>query len=196
MQSASLVVALCLWVLLRVVFDYLAMFSAGLPSSVRLCFGQPCSPTRNGRFARPCDRSTYTYMPSGRSPARLVSFSRVPPGYRPKTKPRMAPLVEFVARRVPSASLPFHTVMLPRLSLAIRVVMPCRRDTGSLPHSRLSAQSANRIPACHSAQRSATLPASSLHVKPIQATSTVTNQPTRLKASAKQAEKLSLSDST
>ena len=35
--------------------------------------------TRNGRFARPCDRSTYTYMSSGRSPARLVSFSRVPP---------------------------------------------------------------------------------------------------------------------
>ena len=26
---------------------------------------------------------------------------------RPETKPRMAPLVEFVARRVPSASLPF-----------------------------------------------------------------------------------------
>ena len=60
------------------------MFSAGLPSSVRLCFGQPCSPTRNGRFARTCDRSTYTYMSSGRSPARLVSFSWVPPGFGPK----------------------------------------------------------------------------------------------------------------
>ena len=47
---------------------------------MRLCFGQPCSPLRNGRFARPCDRSAYTYTPSGRSPARLVSFSRVPPG--------------------------------------------------------------------------------------------------------------------
>ena len=95
---------------------------------------------------------------------------------RPKTKPRLAPLVEFVALRMPSASLPFHTAMLPRLSLAIRVVIPRRRNTGSLPHSRLSAQSANRIPACHSAQRSATLPASSLHVKPIQATTTVTNR--------------------
>ena len=82
---------------------------------------------------------------------------------RPETKPRVAPLVEFVALRVPSASLPFHTAMLPRLSLAIRVVMLRRRNTGSLPHSRLSAQSANRIPACHSAQRSVTLPASSLH---------------------------------
>ena len=94
---------------------------------------------------------------------------------RPETKPRVAPLVEFVAWRVPSASLPFHAVVLPRLSLAIRVVMPCRRDTGSLPHSRLSAQSANRIPACHSALRSATLPASSLHVKPLQAAATATN---------------------
>ena len=51
-----------------------------MPVNVRLCFGQPCSPTRNGRFARPCDHSAYTYTPSGRSPARLVSFSQVPPG--------------------------------------------------------------------------------------------------------------------
>ena len=51
---------------------------------MRLCFGQPCSPLRNGRFARPCDRSAYTYTPSGRSPARLASFSRVPPGFGPK----------------------------------------------------------------------------------------------------------------
>ena len=58
----------------------LCRFSAGLPSSVRLCFGQPCSPLRNGRFARPCDHSAYTYTPSGRSPARLASFSRVPLG--------------------------------------------------------------------------------------------------------------------
>ena len=62
----------------------MVMLCAGLPSSVRLCFGQPCSPTRNGRFARPCDRSTYTYMSSGRSPALLVSFSWVPPGFGPK----------------------------------------------------------------------------------------------------------------
>ena len=55
-----------------------------MPSSVRLCFGQRCSPARNGRFARTCDRSTYTYMSSGRSPALLVSFSWVPPGFGPK----------------------------------------------------------------------------------------------------------------
>ena len=108
----------------------------------------------------------------GLAPQNATRFSAVK---RRRSKPRLAPLVEFVAWRVPSASLPFHAVVLPRLSLAIRVVMPCRRDTGSLPHSRLSAQSANRIPACHSALRSATLPASSLHVKPLQAAATATN---------------------
>ena len=50
-----------------------------LPSNVRSRSGQRCSPSRNGRLARPCDRSAYTYTPSGRSPALLVSFSRVPP---------------------------------------------------------------------------------------------------------------------
>ena len=52
---------------------------AGLPVNVRSRSGQRCSPSRNGRLARPCDRSTYTYTSSGRSPALLVSFSRVPP---------------------------------------------------------------------------------------------------------------------
>ena len=45
--------------------------------------GQPCSPSRNGRLARPCNRSAYTYTPSGRSPALLVSFSRVSLGCGP-----------------------------------------------------------------------------------------------------------------
>ena len=146
--------------------------------------------TRNGRFARPCDRSTYTYMPSGRSPARLVSFSRVPLGVGPKQSrawhlwssssreecPRLrTPLATAFGGSLRSGDTPFHTAMLPRLSLAIRVVMPRRQNTSSLPHSRLSAQSASRISACHSALRSATLPASSLHVKPLQAKPTDTN---------------------
>ena len=59
------------------------MLCAGLPSSVRLCFGQPCSPTRNGRFARPCDRSTYTYTASGSSPVQSASPKRVPLGCGP-----------------------------------------------------------------------------------------------------------------
>ena len=51
--------------------------------SVLVCL-PPCGHGR-GNGARPREmadsrvRSTYTYMPSGRSPARLVSFSRVPP---------------------------------------------------------------------------------------------------------------------
>ena len=64
---------------------------AGLPSIVRLCFGQPCSPCESGRFRRPSPRSAYTYTPSGASPAVIVSLSKVPPGWRPETKPRSAP---------------------------------------------------------------------------------------------------------
>ena len=55
-----------------------------LPSSVRLCFGQPCSPCESGRFRRPSPRSAYTYTPSGASPAVIVSLSKVPPGFGPK----------------------------------------------------------------------------------------------------------------
>ena len=91
-------------------------FSAGLPSSVRSRSGQRCSPSRNGRLARPCDRSTYTYMSSGRSPARLVSFSQVPPRWRRRSKPRLSPLVEFGAVLGGSASLPLHAPPLPSSS--------------------------------------------------------------------------------
>ena len=95
--------------------DYTWTSCAGLPSSVRLCFGQPCSPTRNGRFARPCDRSTYTYMSSGRSPARLVSFSRVPPRCGPDRDRAWHPR-EFGAVLGVSASLPLHAPPLPSSS--------------------------------------------------------------------------------
>jgi len=89
---------------------------AGLPDIVRLASPQRCSPARNGRFARPCDRSTYTYMSSGRSPARLVSFSRVPLRWRRRSKPRMAPLVEFGVVLGDSASLPLPASPLPSSS--------------------------------------------------------------------------------
>ena len=56
----------------------------GLPSSVRLCFGQPCSPCESGRFRRPTPHSAYTYTPSGASPAVIVSLSKVPLGFGPK----------------------------------------------------------------------------------------------------------------
>jgi len=64
--------------------DALWLPCAGLPSSVRLCFGQPCSPCESGRFRRPSPRSAYTYTPSGASPAVIVSLSKVPPGFGPK----------------------------------------------------------------------------------------------------------------
>ena len=69
---------------------YLCRCCAGLPDNVRLASPQRCSPARNGRFARPCDRLLYTYTAAGRSPARLVSFSRVPLRWRRRSKPRMA----------------------------------------------------------------------------------------------------------
>ena len=83
---------------------------------MRLASPQRCSPARNGRFARPCDRSAYTYTPSGRSPARLVSFSQVPPRWRRRSKPRLAPLVEFGAVLGVSASLPLPAPPLPSSS--------------------------------------------------------------------------------
>ena len=77
---ATLIVTIC-----RILSAYLC-----LPSIVRLASPQRCSPTRNGRFARPCNHSAYTYTPSGRSPARLVSFSWAPPRCRRRSKPRSA----------------------------------------------------------------------------------------------------------
>ena len=87
--------------------SFSGVFCAGLPSSVRLCFGQPCSPLRNGRFARPCDHSAYTYTPSGRSPARLASFSRVPLGFGPKQSRAWHPR-ELGKRRIRSSRPTFR----------------------------------------------------------------------------------------
>ena len=99
---------------------YLCRCCAGLPDNVRLASPQRCSPARNGRFARPCDRSTYTYMSSGRSPARLVSFSRVPPRCGPDRDRAWHPR-EFGAVLGGSAS---HTSSdrLRRLGLRPRVI--------------------------------------------------------------------------
>ena len=99
---------------------------AGLPSNVRLASPQRCSPARNGRFARPCDRSAYTYTPSGRSPARLVSFSRVPLRWRRRSKPRMAP--SGVRRGARGLGLsPAPCTAAPVVFTAIRAAMLRRR---------------------------------------------------------------------
>ena len=94
---------------------------------------------------------------------------------RPETKPRVAPLVEFVAKRRTSASLPLPAPSLPASSR--RYAPPC--FVGGIPPSRLAtcttAYPPNRAVSCRSARHSARRFASSLHVKPLQATPTVTN---------------------
>ena len=95
---------------------------------------------------------------------------------RPKTKPRMAPLVEFVAQRRASASLPLPAPSLPASSR--RYAPQC--FVGGIPPSRLAtcttAHPPNRAVACRSARHSARRSASSLHVKPLQAIPTTTNR--------------------
>ncbi len=119
--------------------------------------------------------AAYTYTPSGASPAVIVSLSKVPLGYRPKTKPRVAPLVEFVAERRTSASLPLPA---PSLSAPSRRYAP-QCFVGGIPPPRLAtcttAHPPNRAVSCRSARHSARHSASSLHVKPTQATITATN---------------------
>ena len=134
--------------------DVSVLSYAGLPDIVRPLSGQRCSPARNGRFARPCDRSTYTYMSSGRSPARLVSFSRVPPRWRRRSKPRMAPLVEFDAVLGGSASLPLPAPPLP--SSSRRYAPQC--FVAGVPSPRLAtcltAHPTNHVAACRSVRHS------------------------------------------
>ena len=134
MQAWLLVVTLCLWVLLRVVFDYLAMFSAGLPSSVRLCFGQPCSPCESGRFRRPSPHSAYTYTPSGASPAVIVSLSKVPPGFGPKQSRAVHPR-ELGKRRMRSSLASGKSSTPPA-----RCIHRPQRDTSSAEYRLLASR--------------------------------------------------------
>jgi len=102
------------------------MLCACLPDNVRLASPQRCSPARNGRFARPCDRLLYTYTAAGRSPARLVSFSRVPLRWRRRSKPRLAP--SGVRRGARSLGLsPAPHAAAPVVFAAIRAAMLRRR---------------------------------------------------------------------
>ena len=99
---------------------------------MRLASPQRCSPAINGRFTRPCDRSAYTHTPSGRSPARLVSFSQVPPRWRRRSKPRMAP--SGVRRGARGLGLsPAPCAAAPVVFAAIRAAMLRRRNTAFSP---------------------------------------------------------------
>ena len=167
--------------------------------NVRLASPQRCSPTRNGRFVRPCNRSPslslrvdsctarvtdkrrlppYTYTASGSSPVQSASPKRVPLGpalrncgFVPKpcfcglsARPSDSPLKTLCVFRRLSAptvtalgtlgswakathtrrSLRGKARLLPRAASTIRVTMLRRRDTASLPRSRLVSHHANR----------------------------------------------------
>ena len=107
---------------------------------------------------------------------RRLRFASGDTGCGPETKPRVAPLVEFVAERRTSASLPLPAPSLPASSR--RYAPPC--FVGGIPPSRLAtcttAHPPNRAVSCRSARHSARRSASSLHVKPLQAIPTTTNR--------------------
>ena len=147
MQSSLLVVTLCLWVLLRVVFDYLAMFSAGLPSSVRLCFGQPCSPFEAGALPvlRPARRIHIRLR--GRvlcNPPRLK-------GFRSAAAPTVtAHGTSGRVRRVAShlGLAPAPRDVSPGVFTALRAAMLRRRNTAFSPcdvYHRASAEPSRRV---------------------------------------------------
>ena len=138
-------------------------------SSVRSRSGQPCSPARNGRFARPCARSATSRLASGRSPAQLASFSQVPPGCGPDRGRAWPPWSSSAARpssffglvvpqprdgrlppgafaRGPSRDTSSPEYRLPRLAGAPHAHPPnCRRPSRfcspSHPRSRLTCRS-------------------------------------------------------
>ena len=129
------------------------LFCAGLPDIVRPRSGQRCSPARNGRFARPSTHSAYTYTPSGSSPARLVSFSRVPPRCGPD-RGRAWHLWSSSARC--SVARP-HSRSMRRRSRRLRG--DTRRNASSVntpPRlaTCLTAHPTNRVAACRSVRRS------------------------------------------
>ena len=96
-----------------------------MPSHVRLCFGQPCSPCESGRFRRPSPHSAYTYTPSGASPAVIVSLSKVPPGFGPKQSRAVHPRV--LGKRRMRSSLPSGKSATP----PARCIHRPQRDTSS-----------------------------------------------------------------
>ena len=114
----------------------------GLPDIVRSRSGQPCSPSINGRLPRPCDRSAYTYTPSGRSPALLVSFSRVPLGKTP-TVTAHGTLGSWANGACVRLSLRGKALLLPRAASTVRSAILRRRNTASSSRLRSVAHHAN-----------------------------------------------------
>ena len=145
-----------------------------MPSNVRSRSGQPCSLCRAGDLCvlRPTRRIHI------RRRGRVLHNSPPPASVRSAAAPTVtAHGTSGRVRRVGSA-LGLATV--PHGDAPAPFARHPRRDAAS-PEYRLLASLApvgairDRIPACHSAQHSVPLPASSLHVKPLQAIPTVTN---------------------
>ena len=128
---------------LRVGCDYLVMFCAGLPSNVRLCFGQPCSPFEAGALPvlRPARRIHIRLR--GRvlcNPPRLK-------GFRPaaaQNKAAQCILGNWANGARVRLPLRGKARLLPRAASTIRVTMLRRRNTASLPRSRLVSHHANQ----------------------------------------------------
>ena len=114
--------------------------------NVRLVSPQRCSPSRNGRFARPSAHSAYASTRSGWRPAQIGSFSKPPRRWRRRNKPRLAtsgvrrvapPCLRGVARLVPAR----------RASAPGAFIRAKRRETALPADGRLSclAGSARRL---------------------------------------------------
>ena len=114
-----------------------------MPSNVRSRSGQPCSPCESGRFRRPSPHSAYTYTPSGASPAVIVSLSKVPLGKAPTVTAR-GTLGSWVKATHACRSLRGKARLFPRAASTTRVTMLRRRNTASLPRSRLVSHHANQ----------------------------------------------------
>ena len=127
--------------------------------------GATVLPVQGGRFARPCDRSPYTYMSSGRSPAQLASpcfgplgcgpdrdrawhlwssSSRsVAPRPRSRSPRRLSRRLHGVTRRNAS-SAEYRLLALRRVPPRIRRTKPSRvaqlatRHAAPLPHYMLN----------------------------------------------------------
>ena len=91
-------------------------------SSVRSASRQPCSPSYSADFAvlRP-SRHTRVCL-RGRVLSKSAALSQVAPGLRPQNRPRMAPLVEFVASRLRAYGA--TRASLPRFAAVCRGVSP------------------------------------------------------------------------
>ena len=105
--------------------------------------GATVLPVQGGRFVRPSPRSPYTYTASGASPAQLATPCFGPLRETPTVTAR-GTLGSWVKATHARRSLRGKARLLPRAASTTRVTMLRRRNTASLPRSRLVSHHANR----------------------------------------------------